>query len=76
MELKYNSTLGEIVKPNDEPATQSEIMEWMLKNPGKPDASAKASPDMVKEVLDSLTVKQTPDSTTVEEGVETITDRG
>jgi len=31
---------------------------------------------MVKEVLDSLTVKQTPDSTTVEEGVETITDRG
>ena len=53
MELKYNSTLGEIVKPNDEPATQSEIMEWMLENPGKPDASAKASPDMVKEVLDS-----------------------
>ena len=76
MELKYNSTLGEIVKPNDEPATQSEIMEWMFENPGKPDASAKASPDMVKEVLDSLTVKQTPDSTTVEEGVETITDRG
>jgi len=76
MELKYNSTLGEIVKPNDEPATQSEIMEWMLENPGKPDASAKASPDMVKEVLDSLTVKQTPDSITVEEGVETITDRG
>ena len=76
MELKYNSTLGEIVKSNDEPATQSEIMEWMLEIPGKPDASAKASPDMVKEVLDSLTVKQTPDSTTVEEGVETITDRG
>ena len=76
MELKYNSTLAEIVKSNDETATQSEIREWMLEKPGKPDASAKASPDMVKEVLDSLTVKQTPDSTTVEEGVETITDRG
>ena len=76
MKLKYNSTLGEIVKPNDEPATQSEIMEWMLDNPGRPDASTKASPKMINDVLDSLTVKQTPDSTTVEEGVETITDRG
>ena len=40
MELKYNSTLGEIVKPNDEPATQSEIFEWMLENPGREDESA------------------------------------
>ena len=76
MELKYNSTLGEIVKPNDEPATQSEIMEWMLDNPGRPDASAKASPKMINDVLESLTVKKTPDSTTVEEGVEIITNRG
>tara|TARA_R100001443_G_scaffold112353_1_gene125844 strand:- start:558 stop:788 length:231 start_codon:yes stop_codon:yes gene_type:complete len=76
MELKYNEVLGEIVKPNDEAATQSEIMEWMLDNPGKPDASAKASPKMINDVLDSLTVKQTPDSTTVEEGVEIITNRG
>ena len=76
MELKYNEVLGEIVKPNDEAATQSEIMECMLDNPGKPDASAKASPKMINDVLDSLTVKQTPDSTTVEEGVEIITNRG
>ena len=76
MEQKYNSTLGEIVKPNDEPATQSEMFEWMFENPGREDESAKASPDMINEVLESLTVKQTPDSTTVEEGVETITDRG
>ena len=76
MELKYNEVLGEIVKPNDEAATQSEIMEWMLDNPGKPDASAKASPKMINDLLDSLTVKQTHDSTTVEEGVEIITNRG
>ena len=76
MELKYNEVLGEIVKPNDEAATQSEIMEWMLDNPGKPDASAKASPKMINDVLESLTVKKTPDSTTVEEGVEIITNRG
>ena len=76
MELKYNEVLGEIVKPNDDPATQSEIMEWMLDNPGSPDASAKASPKMINDVLESLTVKKTPDSTTVEEGVEIITNRG
>ena len=30
----------------------------------------------INEVIESLTVKQTPDSTTVEEGVETIKNRG
>jgi hypothetical protein len=76
MELKYNSTLGEIVKPNDEPATQSEIFEWMLDNPGKDDVTKSDNDQRINEVIESLTVKQTPDSTTVEEGVETITDRG
>jgi|TARA_B110000967_G_C18420146_1_gene333421 hypothetical protein len=76
MELKYNSTLGEIVKPNDEPATQSEIFEWMLENPGKDDVTKSDNDQRINEVIESLTVKQTPDSTTVEEGVETITDRG
>jgi len=76
MELKYNSTLGEIVKPNDEPATQSEIFEWMLENPGKDDVTKSDNNQRINEVIESLTVKQTPDSTTVEEGVETITDRG
>jgi len=76
MELEYNSTLGEIVKPNDEPATQSEIFEWMLENPGKDDVTKSDNDQRINEVIESLTVKQTPDSTTVEEGVETITDRG
>ena len=76
MELKYNSTLGEIVKPNDEPATQSEIFEWMLENPGKDDVTKSDNDQRINEVIESLTAKQTPDSTTVEEGVETITDRG
>ena len=76
MELKYNSTLGEIVKPNDEPATQSEIFEWMLENPGKDDVTKSDNDQRINEVIESLTVKQTPDSTTVEEGVETIKNRG
>ena len=75
MELKYNSTLGEIVKPNDEPATQSEIFEWMLENPGKDDVTKSDNNQRINEVIESLTVKQTPDSTTVEEGVETITEK-
>ena len=65
MELKYNSTLGEIVKPNDEPATQSEIFEWMLENPGKDDVTKSDNDQRINEVIESLTVKQTPDSTTV-----------
>jgi hypothetical protein len=30
---------------------------------------------MLNEVIDSLTVKETPDSTTIEEGVESITEK-
>ena len=75
MELKYNSTLGEIVKPNDEPATQSEIFEWMLENPGKDDVTKSDNDQRINEVIESLTDKQTPDRTTVEEGVETITEK-
>ena len=28
MELKYNEIIGAIVKPDDTPATQAEILEW------------------------------------------------
>jgi|TARA_R100001369_G_C3244374_1_gene154801 hypothetical protein len=75
MELKYNEVLGEIVKPNDEPATQSEKFEWMLENPGKDDFAKSDNDPRINEVIESLTVKKTPDSTTVEEGVESITER-
>ena len=75
MKLKYNSTLGEIVKPNDEPATQSEIFEWMLEKPGKDDVTKNDNDQRINEVINSLTVKKTPDSTSVEEGVETIIEK-
>jgi hypothetical protein len=74
MELKYNEVLGEIVKPNDEPATQSELFEWMMENPGRDEDNQKNT--QLDEVIESLTVKETPDSTEIQEGVETITDRG
>jgi|TARA_R110002110_G_scaffold631_2_gene2509 hypothetical protein len=74
MKLKYNEVLGEIVKPNDEPATQSELFEWMMENPGRDEDNQKNT--QLDEVIESLTVKETPDSTEIQEGVETITDRG
>ena len=32
MELKYNEIIGAIVKPDDTPATQAEILEWAAAN--------------------------------------------
>ena len=33
MELKYNSEIGAIVKENNEPATQADILAWAAANP-------------------------------------------
>ena len=94
LNLRYNDITGEIVKydpkvgltPDDEPATQEELLQWMDENPGQANQQVQMKPNIpvakindserLNEVIESLTVKQTPDSTEVEEGVETITDRG
>jgi|TARA_R110001606_G_scaffold34539_1_gene101785 hypothetical protein len=94
LNLRYNDITGEIVKydpkvgltPDDEPATQEELLQWMDENPGPANQQVQMKPNIpvakindserLNEVIESLTVKQTPDSTEVEEGVETITDRG
>ena len=33
MKLEYNKIIGEIVKPDDTPAIQAEILEWAAANP-------------------------------------------
>jgi len=94
LNLRYNDITGEIVKydpkvgltPDDEPATQEELLQWMDENPGPANQQVQMKPNIpvakindserLNEVIESLTVKETPDSTEVEEGVETITDRG
>ena len=94
LNLRYNNITGEIVKydpkvgltPDDEPATQEELLQWMDENPGPANQQVQMKPNIpvakindserLNEVIESLTVTQTPDSTEVEEGVETITDRG
>tara|TARA_R110001599_G_scaffold171_1_gene587 strand:- start:114 stop:347 length:234 start_codon:yes stop_codon:yes gene_type:complete len=77
MDIKYNEILGEFINTaNDKKVTQAELLQWAKENPMPLDEPKKSNPKMLNEVIDSLTVKKTPDSTTIEEGVETITDRG
>ena len=72
MDIKYNETLGYFVNTaNDEPVTQAELLQWVNENP-EPLEGPKQSNTMVKQLIESLTVKETPGNTEVEEGVETI----
>ena len=47
----------------------------MLENPGKEDSVKSDDSKMISDVIESLTINRTPDSTVVEEGVETITEK-
>tara|TARA_R110002153_G_scaffold83774_1_gene210333 strand:+ start:135 stop:368 length:234 start_codon:yes stop_codon:yes gene_type:complete len=77
MDIKYNEIIGAFVNTaNDEPVTQAELLTWAKENPMPLDEPKKQNPQMLNEVIESLTVDRTPDSTTIEEGVETITERG
>jgi len=76
MDIKYNKIIAFVNTANDEKVTQAELLQWAAENPMPLDEPKKQNPQMLNEVIDSLTVKRTPDSTSVEEGVETITERG
>ena len=76
MDIKYNPTLGSFVNTeNDEPVTQAELLQWAAENPMPLEEPKKQDPRRMNEVIESLTVKETPDSEEIEEGVETITER-
>tara|TARA_R100001377_G_scaffold77450_1_gene54722 strand:- start:5 stop:238 length:234 start_codon:yes stop_codon:yes gene_type:complete len=76
MDIKYNEIIGAFVNTaNDEKVTQAELLQWAAENPMPLDEPKKQNPQMLNEVIDSLTVRQTPDSTSVEEGVESITEK-
>jgi len=77
MDIKYNEVIGSFVNTaNDETVTQAELLQWAAENPMPIEEPKKSNPALMNEVIESLTVKETPDSTEIEEGVETITDRG
>jgi len=76
MDIKYNEIIGAFVNTaNDEKVTQAELLAWAAENPMPLDEPKKQNPQILNEVIDSLTVRQTPDSTSVEEGVESITEK-
>ena len=74
MELKYNPELGMIVKENDEPAAQADILAWSAANPEPLEEPKKQDSRMLNELMQSLTGSKTSD--TVDVGVETIKDKG
>ena len=76
MDIKYNEILGEFVNTaNDEKVTQEELLQWAAENPMPIDEPKKQDSTMLNEVIESLTVKETPDNTSIEEGVESITEK-
>ena len=76
MDIKYNEILGEFVNTaNDEKVTQAELLQWAAENPMPIDEPKKQDSTMLNEVIESLTVKETPDNTSIEEGVESITEK-
>jgi len=77
MDIKYNEVIGAFVNTaNDETVTQAELLQWAAENPMPIEEPKKSNPALMNEVIESLTVKETPDSIEIEEGVETITERG
>ncbi len=76
MDIKYNEIIGAFVNTaNDEKVTQAELLQWAAENPMPLDEPKKKNPQMLNEVIESLTVNRTPDNTSIEEGVETITEK-
>jgi len=79
--IKFDPVIGRLVvvpnihsepTPDDPIATQADILQFAADT----EYETTYNPKMLNELIDSLTVKETPDSTVVEEGVETITERG
>ena len=64
MKLEYNKIIGRIVKPDDTPATQAELLEWAAANPmevkvGEPKLTkAKAPVKMMEKGVESITIKE------------------
>jgi len=75
MNIEYNDVIGAFVNTaNNQPVTQAELLQWAAENPMPLNEPKKSNSDLMNSLIDSLTVKETPDTTEV--GVETITDKG
>ena len=75
MNIEYNDVIGAFVNTaNNQPVTQAELLQWAAENPMPLNEPKKSNSNLMNSLIDSLTVKETPDTTEV--GVETITERG
>ena len=75
MNIEYNDVIGAFVNTaNNQPVTQAELLQWAAENPMPLNEPKKSNSDLMNSLIDSLTVKETPDTTQV--GVEKITERG
>ena len=54
MELKYNKIIGAIVKPDDTPATQAEILEWAAANPMPIEEPKQQNTQLLEEVIETF----------------------
>jgi ABC-type uncharacterized transport system YnjBCD substrate-binding protein len=54
MKLEYNKIIGRIVKPDDTPATQAELLEWAAANPEPIKEAKQPNTEILEEVIETF----------------------
>ena len=54
MKLEYNEIIGAIVKPDDTPATQAELLEWAAANPEPIKEAKQPNTEILEEVIETF----------------------
>jgi len=54
MKLEYNEIIGAIVKPDDTPATQAEILQWVKLNPMPIEEPKQQNTALLEEVIETF----------------------
>ena len=54
MKLEYNEIIGAIVKSDDTPATQAEILEWAAANPEPIKEAKQPNIEILEEVIETF----------------------
>ena len=54
MKLEYNKIMGTIVKPDDTPATQAELLEWAAANPESIKEAKQPNTEILEEVIETF----------------------
>ena len=68
MELKYNEIIGAIVKPDDTPATQAEILQWAKLNPMPIEEESSKKEEILKYSEFKIILRKSQNSCNIERG--------